>query len=409
MESKKLTLNYNLFYMAIFVIASIPLSCAYVMEGGEILIWLARIEEVREGLQGGQLLMFPSAELTVARGAQISALYSNIWLLIPAGIRVLGGTITFAYRIYLLLLNVIALLAAKKMFECLFEDKTTVLSGVLLYMTSPYRIYICYDKGSLGLAAAWSLIPLVIWGMIKIFRAKADWKALAITAAAFAGIGYADGVLWLMTIAIGILGVIWYRKIAGLLPVIAGSVLYAPGLIYFLRYLLKGGMEVWNLPLESIASEGYVFGQFFSSWVYRENHPGLGMGLVIALLVLLWMEFMENNLQITKKYGYFLVVMLLFSGMSMSVFPWDVVQRVGAPFLRLVPLMGTPGICFGFATLAACVLGVYGVECAGKQKKAFVKIGLPMIVMIAAVGIAVYTCNTLTYSRMPMYLIDSLP
>lgn len=390
-------------YLIIFAVASLPLACGYVMEGGDITIWIARIEELTEHLRMGQLLLFPSAELTVEQGGQLYALNSNVWLLFPATIRLLGGNVTLAYRLYLLLLNAIALFAAKKMFEELCEDKIAVMFGVLLYMTSPYRVYMCYDKANLGMIAAWSLIPLVIWGLFQFVHSKATWKSMLVTAVAFAAIGYADGILLLILTGILMLGMIWYRKIKVLLPLFCGGILFLPGAVYLLRYLLKGGMEVWGFPLHSIASEGYEVGQIFSSWVYFPGHPGLGLGLLIGLFVLVWLGFVENNPAVMKKYGFFVITMCLLTFMSMKIFPWDMVQRLGMPFLRLVSLLETPGVCFGFAILAACVLSAYGVQCVTKQSKLFVQIGIPLIIAFAAMGVSVYLCNTLTYHRVPMF------
>lgn len=393
-----------LIYFIIFAVASLPLSCGYVMEGGDIQIWIARIEELVEHLQSGQLLLFPSAEMTLEQGGQFSALNSNVWLLFPALVRLMGGSVTLAYRLYLLLLNAIALFAAKKMFEEMFENKAAVWVGVLLYMTCPYRIYMCYDKANLGMMAAWSVIPLVIWGLFRFVHSKANWKSILITAAAFAAVGYADGMLLFILAGIMVFGAILYKKITVLVPLLCGGIMFLPGAIYWLRYLLKGGMEVWQLPLGSIASEGYAAGQIFSSWVYAADRPGLGLGLLIGLFLLLWLGFVETDLQIRKKYGFFAVIMCLMTFMSMSCFPWDILQRVGTPFLRLISLMETPGVCFGFASLAASVLSAYGVEGVAKQQKLFVKIGLPLVIAFAALGVCVYLCNTLTYYRTPMFL-----
>ena len=395
-------------YVIIYIIASLPIACSYVMSGGDILIWLARIEEVRNGIRVGEILMYPSAELTVAYNAQISALNTNLWLMIPVFFRIIGFTITNAYRVYMLLLNLVALLCAKKLFEQLFERKSVAAIGALLYMTSPYRIYICYDKANLGQVAAWSLIPLVIWGMIFSYRSKREWLSVGLSGIALAAVGYADGVLFIITLGISMVWLIYSKKAKVFCSLLIGGILYLPGAIYMLRYLLKGGMEVWRLPLSSISESGYRLGQFFSSWTYRSGCPGLGMGLMIALANLVLICFVEGKQYVIKKYGYFVILFILCSFMSMQVFPWDVVQRVGALFLRLIPLMETPGICFGYVSLAAGVLGAYGIECTLTQEKLFHRVGVPIIVVLASIGVAVYMCNTLTYSRVPMFLIDSL-
>lgn len=409
MEAKNQAVLRKIVYVVIFVVTSLPLACAYVMEGGDILIWLARIEEVKENLQAKHLLLYPSAELTVVYGGQFCALNSNLWLFIPAIIRILGGSITVTYRLYMLLLNMITILAAYKMFREIFEDKASVLFGVLFYMTCPYRMYICYDKANLGMVAAWSLIPLAAGGMIRVFQASASRKNVLVIAGALAAIGYADGMLLLFSAGCIILGSIWYRKPQGLIPLGMGVGVFLPGAVYWLRYVLGGGMEEWSLPIRSVADRGYVLGQFFTSWVYRLDCPGLGLGLMIGLTVFVWSWCTGDKLPVKSKCGFRIFIMCFLALMSLKSFPWDIVQRLGNPLLRLVSLMETPGICFGFVSLAACVLGALGIACAMKHRKLFVKAGIPLIAAFAALGVAIYICNSLTYYRVPMFLTEYLP
>ncbi len=404
MEITKTATVRKIIYAVILVLASLPLACGYVMEGGDILLWLARIEEVKEQILVGNIQFFPTRELTLEQNGQFWALNSNLWLIIPSALRCLGLSVTAVYRIYMLVLNLIALITAVMMFQELFDNEWVTLLGSLLYMTCPYRIYIFYDKANLGMAAAWTLIPLVLWGILKICRKSGTWKSTLVTAAAFAAVGYSDGILLLILTGVVVLAIIWYRKPAGLLPVMAGSILYLPGALYWIKYLLTEQMASWCLPLSSIAHRGYAFGHFFSSWAYREDCPGLGLALIAALLLLLWLALIDKDIRVTKKYGLFITILCLLAVMSMNSFIWDYAQRIGAPILKLVSLIETPGVCFGFVSLAASVLGAYGIECAAKQQKLFIKVGIPLIVAFSALGVCVYLCNTLTYYRVPMFL-----
>ncbi len=408
MEGKSIIFIRKILYVIIFVVASLPIACAYVMDGGEILLWLARIEEVKAGLQIGKINLFVSAELTAAYGGQAYALNSNLWFVFPALMRLAGMSITSAYRIYMLLLNLITLFSAKYFFETLFKDKNTAAVGILLYMTCPYQIYVSYDKGNLGLFCAWMLLPLFWGGLLRVVRSEKSWVNYIITAIAFAGIGYADVRILMMVVGISALAIIWYHKWQMFLPVLGGGILFGPGLIYCGRYLLRGGMEVWNIPLYKIGSKGYQIAQLFTSWAYRENYPGLGLGLFLALAVLIWLSFTEGNLNVMKKYGFWVMIAIILGFMTTVHFPWDMIQRVCAPLLRLVGIFEAPGICFGFVSLAGSVLGAYGVEVSRKQEHIFVKVGIPLIIIIASVGVSVYLCNTLTYCRMPMFLADVL-
>lgn len=407
MEIKSRAVVRTVIYILILVVSSLPLACGYVMEGGDILLWLARVEEVKDNLQAQHFLLFPSSELITAYDGQFPALNSNLWLLIPSVMRFLGASITTSYRLYMFFLNLISILSVHMMFGELFEKKGPVLLGVLLYMTCPYRIYICYDKADLGMAAAWALIPLVIGGIIRGFRTTITWKKVILIAMAFAAVGYADGILLLFLTGIIMLGIIRYKKVQGLIPIVIGLILYLPGASYWLSYLIAGGMEEWNLPIRTIGDQGYALGQFFSTWTYRLNCPGFGLGLMCGLGFYIWSWFTDNSMRPQYNFCAFIICFLLL--LSWKGFPWDIVQRLGDPFLRLISLMETQNIGFGFASLIACVPAVCGGERVIKQQRIEGKAFVVLVITFAAVGVAVYICNSLTYYRAPMFLTEFLP
>lgn len=402
MESKKQEVIRKTCYMAVLIIVSAPLFCGYVMDNGDIRFWLARIEECREALLMGRFCLFPSNEVVLACQGQYSSLNSNLWLMFPVMLRLFGISEGLACVFYMLLLNILALFSAKRMFSAIFMNRNTVLCGVVLYLTCPGRMYLLYDKANLGSAAAWAVIPLAIGLALEMCRGRAGWGKIAGLALSLALSGYADGVLMFLTIGVLMVIIIWYRKWRPLLAIVLGVFLVFPGAYYFWRYLLCGGMEAWNLPMQTISGKGYAVGQFFSSWVYRDNYPGLGLGLLLALLFFIWHGLTERDLDIWHTYGVWILVSCLFAWMSMKYFPWDIIQRLGAPLLRFVGLIETPGINFGFVSLGVSVLGGYGIECAQRQKNLFVKVGMPAIIILSAAGVALYICNTLVYNRLPL-------
>lgn len=393
---------YRVMCAVILLTASIPLACGYIMDGGTIHAWTARIEEMAEGLRQGRWILYPSVEALAPYGRNMDALHSNFWLFLPALIRWAGGNIVSAYRIFLLLVNIATLYAAARLFGRLFEDKWTALSGILFYMTSPYRIWVCYEQADLGETVAWMLVPLFLWGMLGIFAGGVRWREVVVSALALAGVGYADGIMFLIAVGCAVLGAAWYKRGTGLIPVFLGGALYLPAGIRLMGYLGRGGLETWNLPLQSIMKSGYALGQFFSSYVYQGGRPGMGLGLLGALLALMWLSFAEGGQGVMKKYGFPVAMSLLFLGMSLSCFPWDCVQRVHVVFMRLVSLMETPGIFFGFASLFLCVPAAYGVECLRRQERKFVRTGIPVMIFLGTLGVATYLCNTLTFTRMPL-------
>lgn len=404
METKNAEILRKIGYVIILLIVSLPLFCEYIMEGGDIVIWVRRIDEVRAGFRTPWKVMFPTAELVMECGGEFSALNSNLWLFFPALLRGIGFSITNTYRIYMLLLNVVALYGTYKLFAEWVDNKWVTYVGVLLFMTCPYRIYICYDKADLGMVAAWSFIPIAFWGMLCFCKGKTDWKRVLLMVAAIAAVAYCNGILWLAMVGILVIGLVWFRKWKGLLSVLAGMALSVPGLTGWLQYLFTDHLNGMNLPLRFIAPEGYVLGQFFSSWVYRNGCPGFGLGLLLGLAVFGWLRFAERDLVPHKRYGFGWFVLLLAVFLSMQRFPWDILQRIGTPFLRLISLIEAPGMFFGFACLAAAGFGACAVEGAWKKENLFIKWGIPVILIIAAGGIGIYMCNNLTYYRLPMYL-----
>jgi hypothetical protein len=382
-----------------------------------LIFWLDRIEEVGDGLRSGHFVLFPSAELVLYYGGQTEALDSNFWLLIPAFFRNLGLTITGAYRLFMLLIQAFTLFFVVLLSKQLFSDKIASAFGVLFYMTNPYRVYLCYDGGYLGQSVAWMLLPLFIWGICGIcgswaehikYRDRKRILSLTVSTLSFAAIAYANSMMAFILGLIAIIGLIGFRKWIALVPPVAGMILFVPGATYFLSYILEGGYESFGLPLGSISGGGYAFGQFFTSYAYQEGMPGLGLGLFGALLMLLYLIFLKDIPKLSGGYRFAMVFFVLLLFMSTKLFPWDLLQRVGAPFLRVVGLLGTPRIFFGLASAMLCYPAAYAMSGVRKQPQKFIRIGIPIMIAVGAIGVSIYICNTISYQHMPWFFQNEL-
>lgn len=402
MDIKKKTAVSYMLYFIIFITASIPVACNYIMSGGLVWQWIMRVEEMAAGLPSLQYLLFPSNEVVIASAGQANAFNSSFWFILPAVIYRLGGSMAGAYQVYMLLLQLGSLTAAVLMFKRLFGNGTAVMFGVLLYMTFPYRIYVCYDLADMGQAAAWMLLPLYIWGLLGIAEQKKRIKSMVIAAAALAGIGYAGSVFFLVAAGCTVLAAIFEKKISLLIPVAAGAVLGMPGLLPLIKYLFINGREELGMPLQSIMEKGYSASNFFSSFAYREGRPGMGLALFIGILTLIWLYFVKGSMKLPKRAVFAAALSVLFLICSMKGFPWDILQRLGTWALRLIPLFGSPALFFGFACFGACIPAAYAVEEISVHKNKAAAIGLPVIIFTAALGICVYMCNYLTFSRLPV-------
>ena len=108
----------------------------------------------------------------------------------------------------------------------------------------------------------------------------------------------------------------------------------------------------------SIMEQGYSIGGLFSTYFYRNGHPGMGILLLGCLLFLLYQSFVKGKKICAKNDHIWLGAAALLTVMSLRYFPWDFVQRMGSWALGLVTLIGTPAVFFGYAQILLCVWSI---------------------------------------------------
>lgn len=258
-------------------------------------------------------------------------------------------------RLVLVLIQIGTLFTAMLCFQRIFaeaETKLPVYFGVLLYMTCPYRIYVCYESAELSEAAAWLLLPLCIWAFVGITRCR-NLKNLA--AAVFA-----------LAAVIG-LGLFMFEDI-----------------YYDIGFTVK-----------SIMGDGYRFGEYFQSFDCKEGHPGMGLGMLICLLTGAWMAFVKGVKEEHRICKFFALAAGVLTVLSFYLFPWDMVQRLGDWALIFVSVMGTPAIFWGMALVCLCVPAACAMDRISRDENKLVAVGVPVTVIMACLGVCAYQCSRL--------------
>lgn len=316
---------------------------------------------------------------------------TNTWLMGPKAISRIAGAGTMVTKVFLALIQLGTLLTSGMLFRKVFESKEGAFFATLFYMTLPYRHYLLYDAGMWARAMALMLLPLFVRLLISVYTVEKRqiWKWTLAAGAVFAAVAYSDWVIGVLLADVVLVSALWYRKARGLAPLVPGLVLYLPDARKLLQYFFVGGLEEYQLPLGSIMGNGYRFGRFLTSFMYREGLPGIGLGLLGALVLLVGLAFVGENFHWEKKCTFPAVVAGVMMILSLAVFPWDLVQRLGMPFVRMVGLVVSPAVFFGFAGLPLSMLGGAGVEAFGKAETDKVKF-VQILLILASLGASIY-------------------
>ncbi len=403
--SKPSTRKKFFVYALIACVAVFPVTGGYLLGGGLIGGWVARLQELFQGLGEGRFLLFPSHALIVQYSGEGLAMNSNFWFLVPALLAGWTGNGAYGWQFYMVAVQLGTLLTSFLLFDRFFEGADTVLPrffGVLFYMTCPYRIYVCYDLANMSQAMVWMLLPLYLWGVVGLVRKKKIWKSGLAAALALAGIGYADGMLFVVVSVAGLFLLLCLRRPQVLAATALGWVLSFPVLGRLARYLFTGAYDVLEIPLGTIMGKGYVPGEFFGIFVYPEGHPGTGAGLLIGLLSGIWLMFVKGQWEKKGECRFFTVLAGVFLLLSLKIFPWEFVQRLGGWALKFVSLMETPAIFFGMAQLCLCIPGAWAMGRISGQEDEGAAAGIPLFTILASFAICIYQCNMLMYTRMPL-------
>ncbi|MCM1188918.1 MAG: hypothetical protein NC541_06440 [bacterium] len=382
-----------------------PVSCGYIMSGGIAAEWVARIQELAQGMQNGSLCFFPGAEPLLAVGITENAADSNLWFLLPGILYAVTDNMLLSYRIFMLLLQAATLMSAVLCFRRIFaqEAPAGICVGVVLYLTNPYRIYICYDRADLSQAAAWMLLPLYVWAVFGLLTSeKKRFRDLTVAALALAGIGYADTVFFLILAGCTLAAGAFRRKMLLWAGVAAGSVIFLPGFCRLTQFLFEGEVYFLGVTAQPLMQKGYRLGQYFSCFAFRGQKPGLGLGMLICLMAVCWLGIVQREKAFQKPSGGFAAFAAFLVLLSHAWFPWDLLNRLGVWAIGLAHLINTPEVFFGMSFAAFSVPAASCVQrLAGREERAAQF--LPAAVILACVGICIYQCNMLTLTGQPLY------
>ncbi|MDO4285910.1 MAG: 6-pyruvoyl-tetrahydropterin synthase-related protein [Eubacteriales bacterium] len=107
--------------------------------------------------------------------------YPELFLLVPALCRVLGGSLLTSYKIFVYLVNLMTAGISYYAFTKLSGRKLVGAAGSALYTFALYRLADIYTRGAIGEFLAMAFMPLLFWSLYEvIFRDRRRWGMLAL-------------------------------------------------------------------------------------------------------------------------------------------------------------------------------------------------------------------------------------
>lgn len=249
------------------------------------------------------------------------------WLPFGAGFAVQAG-----------LMAVVCLAGEHVLLSLITEDAYSHVMGAALYMLIPALRYLVYRENIIAGALLWMLLPIVVTLFVLLYRKK--------------------NVVLLLGFCI---------------IVLIGALLAYRFNILLLR----------NLLIPSDMVNRYEFWQLFTVYVIPEGLPGLGLGAVCSLVLMLWVKVVLR----VKTSGVFfagtvLTLIALFLSIE-SVFTAHIhrfLSIIGIPVLRNSTLMLL--ICALISVLSVQALDMLKA----KEKGAFARIYVPVGITVLTVA-----------------------
>ncbi|MCM1188916.1 MAG: hypothetical protein NC541_06430 [bacterium] len=376
-----------LFVTAIGLAASTPYLCGYSLAGADLTYHLLRIEGVKDGLLNGYFPVRLEPEWLYGHGYANGIFYCNALLYFPAVLRLLGFTVTASYNFYCVALNLAAAWIAYHCFYKILRSRTTGILCSGLYVLSVQRIYKLVIIGATGEGSAMTFLPLVLYGLYRVFTEDADsreyrtaWLPLA---AGVAGLAQTHVLTCEVTVLVILLFCAanlrrLFRKRTMLELVKAAAAAVGASLWFlvpFADYYLTQNVRIKHASARTIQDRGLYPAQLaFQFWRdgssvpqgnngMQHSHPmGVGVALAVGLGIFLILWFSgkfhgegDKHLPFIKKTAVIGSILLF---MSLNMFPWDRIQSLNAVTAALVSSLQFTNRLLGWATV--CLVLVFG-------------------------------------------------
>ena len=336
----------------ITTLISLPLWIYGIHNGYDLGVHYLRIEAIVQALRSGQFPARISSITLYGLGYPFSIYYNDLFLYFPAVLRLLGFSVTSAYKFYVFAINLLTVLISFYSLGKIFKSRQTGLILTSIYATASYRLLNVYIRAAVGEYTAQAFLPLLALAVYRIYSDKNDGSfrdifrnALLLSFAISGIIGSHILTTLMVCFVLLVFCVLLWKKTLRKQTML--TLFFSIGLSVLMNaYFLVPFMDYYfNVPTqisESIESdirliqgEGVYPAQFFA--FFQDIHGGdsirindrmqLTPGLLLMVMLVYAFIVRFNGKDGSRKTNKTMDLLLFFSVLMLFIssnrFPWD--------------------------------------------------------------------------------------
>lgn len=390
-DGKKLL--YIAMPILIGIAATLPMMNDFICTGHDSHFHLIRIEGIANGLKDGQFPVRINTVFINGYGYISDIMYPELFLYFPAILRLLGFSLTFSYKIFVLVFNIVGAYAAFYAFKKVSRSENMGLLFAMLYIFSTYRFVNLFIRMAVGEWLSMTFLPLALAGIYQILHGEEeDWwlAVLGITCVYQAHMLNTEMLLLVVTImvAASVKKLLERKRLTAMIKAAVLTVLVNVWAIIPFLYYARWDLNVFA-QRNDLEKYAVYPSQFFQNFNYTgspvigkgsviDEQP-LSVGLLVGFLVVLFIVlafcskvFQERE----KKLGFGMLglgALTLF--FTSTLCPWNDLQKI--PLIgRGMEAMEFPWRFMGITTVLLCGVAALAVHGAFAEKKIYYGLGI---------------------------------
>lgn len=371
----------------IFLLSCSNLMIDYFHSGDDMMFHANRVEGIAREWMNGNFPARLESYCMYGMGYPMSIMYPEVFLWPAALLRVIGFDLAFCIKGEYIFINLLTTLLSYVSFKNIFKDRQIGLWGSAVYTLSLYRLYNIYDRAAVGEFIAMTFLPLICWGLNRVFAENEDIvrdrKTVFLLAFGYTGVLYShvlsvEFVVFFTAILCLLFWKRFFRKSTFL--AFLRAALWTVGLslwflIPFLDYSLGANLNVFEAgnPIQILGLYPTQLFWFFprkgespymyTSGMYRVRAYSMGASLAVVFFYFIYMRIKGVNGKRLHEYQEYpqIKAAAMMGGlamfMSLNIFPWDTIVEFSEGIRKVVYSIQFPYRFLVMVTISLSFLG----------------------------------------------------